>query len=108
MPRAPRVCLEPGCPDLTDTGYCTQHRRERDKARGTKAQRGYGPTFQADRKWWAKRVALGIVRCWRPECQKLLAPSHWHLGHDDEDRSVIRGPECPECNLSAAGRASHE
>lgn len=29
-----------------------------------------------------------------------------HLGHDDHDRSITRGPECVECNLTAAGRAS--
>lgn len=107
MPRAPRVCLEPGCPDLTTTGYCTQHRRERDKARGTKAERGYGVTFVRTRKEWESRVATGLVVCWR--CGELIPPdSDWHLGHDGHDRSIIRGPEHPLCNLSAAGRASHQ
>lgn len=106
MPRAPRVCLEPGCPDLTATGYCTQHRRERDKARGTKAQRGYGPTFVRTRKEWQPRVATGLVVCWR--CGELIAPDEpFDLGHDDDDREIIRGPEHQLCNRRAAGKAAH-
>ena len=30
--------------------------------------------------------------------------SNWHLGHDDNDRTVYRGPEHESCNLKAAAR----
>lgn len=41
MPRALKVCPVPGCPTLTASGRCDNHRRESDKARGTAADRGY-------------------------------------------------------------------
>lgn len=40
--RAKTVCSKPGCPKLTETGRCTEHRAEADAARGTARQRGYG------------------------------------------------------------------
>lgn len=46
-----------------------------------------------------------VVHCWR--CLTPIDPTNWHLGHDDDDRRITRGPEHPACNLSAAGRASH-
>lgn len=36
-----RVCPEPGCGELTNGGRCTDCKREHEKARGTKQQRGY-------------------------------------------------------------------
>jgi hypothetical protein len=37
-----RVCSQPGCATLIDTsGYCPSHARDRDKARGSRQQRGY-------------------------------------------------------------------
>lgn len=102
-----RICAKRGCPAITTTRHCKAHRSEADKARGTKAERGYGKEFQAERKVWVRMVAEGVVNCWR--CLKPIAPSgDFHLGHDDNDRSIIRGPECPSCNLSAAGKASHQ
>lgn len=102
MPRAPRVCLQPDCPTLTAEGYCAEHQRARDAARGRRQARGYGPTYDADRRDWAAKVDAGGVRCWR--CQQPMVPGEpWHLGHDDTNRAIIRGPEHPTCNLSAAG-----
>jgi hypothetical protein len=40
--------------------------------------------------------------CWR--CGAPIDPNNWHLGHDDYDRRLYRGPECPPCNLATAGR----
>lgn len=108
MTDAWRICPTRGCPLSIPASarYCPKHAREHDKARGTKTQRGYGKEFQAERKVWVRMVAEGVVNCWR--CLKHIPPgSDFHLGHDDRDRSIIRGPECPSCNLSAAGKASH-
>lgn len=74
-------------------------------------QAGYGYTFQRLRKAWAARVARGEVTCWR--CGRLIQStlildpdgryrSSWDLGHHDEDRSVVVGPEHRRCNRSAA------
>ena len=105
---AMRVCK--GCPAIIPSsaykGRCPDCARQADRARGTKTERGYGSEFNAERRTWQSRMNQGLrVTCWR--CGDLLDPEHWHLGHDDDDRGVIRGPECPPCNLSAAGRSSH-
>ena len=102
-----RVCRTSGCPNLIPAGrsYCTPCARARDAARGTREQRGYGKQHQATRRYWQARMDSGaVVRCWR--CNRPLDPTAWHLGHDDHDRTVTRGPECVDCNLRAAGRAS--
>lgn len=101
---ATRRC--PRCPRLIPAGtrYCPTHAREYEAKRGTSTQRGYGPTHQALRARWAPQVATGTVRCWR--CGELIrADEPWDLGHDDNDRSITRGPEhAARCNRSAAGR----
>jgi hypothetical protein len=102
-----RVCTVPGCPTLVQAdaprGRCPQHRREWDKARGTRTNRGYGPDHQRLRATWQARIDAGEhITCWR--CGTTLTGRTWHLGHDDHDRATYRGPECAPCNLSAAGR----
>lgn len=109
---AMRVCQVDGCGELvaadTRGRRCATHRRAAELARGTRQARGYGATYDATRRDYAARMAAGqVFTCWR--CGRPLgAGSDWHLGHDDTDRTVIRGPECGRrCNLSAAGRARH-
>lgn len=41
MPRAMKVCPVPGCPNLTASGRCEDHKKAADKARGTSTERGY-------------------------------------------------------------------
>lgn len=104
---ARKVCAEPGCPTLTDQTRCPQHTRERDKARGKRAH-GSGTDWQHTklRRSYQRRMDAGEqFSCWC--CGRPIDPNHWHLGHDDQDRSVYRGPERPECNLRAAGQAAH-
>ena len=109
MPEAWRICPERGCPQSIPASkrYCPKHAREHDKARGTKRERGYGKAFLDERKVWVRMVETGEVNCWR--CLNPIPPgAEFHLGHDDNDRNIIRGPEHPYCNLSAAGKASHQ
>ena len=106
MPR--KVCAEPGCPTLTDRTRCTIHERAKDRARGTRQERGYGADHDREAKRWRDAVRRGeLVTCWR--CgDPITDPNDCHLGHDDHDRRVTRGPEHGRsCNLSAAGRARH-
>jgi hypothetical protein len=101
-----RVCAEPGCPTLTSGRRCPIHQAEYERARGTRQQRGYTAGHDALRKAWQRRMDAGeTVHCWR--CTRVIDPNNWHLGHDDHDRTVYRGPECPLCNLQAGGRARH-
>lgn len=104
-----RVCAKPGCPTIVDAkayrGLCPTHRAERDRERGTAAQRGYDANHRRTRAWWQAKIDSGtIVTCWR--CHKRILGRRWHLGHSD-DRTEYRGPECEPCNLSAAGKAAH-
>jgi hypothetical protein len=102
-----KICATRGCPRITESTHCPEHTRARDRARGTKAERGYDKQYLAERKVWVRMVATGEVSCWR--CLEPILPgADFHLGHDDNDRTIIRGPEHPLCNLSAAGKASHQ
>lgn len=98
-----RVCIEDGCPTLTRTTRCPAHTRAKDKARGTRQQRGYDAAHDKLRAEYQRRMDAGErFTCWR--CPRPIDPSDWHLGHDDHDRSKYRGPECPPCNLATSGR----
>lgn len=107
---AKRPCLG-GCGQLVDTtaykGRCADCKRSMDRSRGTSSDRGYGAEHRAQRAIHQQRIDSGqLVLCWR--CGSPIRPGDpWHLGHDDDNRTITRGPECAACNLSAAGQASH-
>lgn len=106
-----KVCAEPGCPTLTHSSRCPTHTRERDRARGSRQQRGYDAHHDRLRAEWAPRVATGRVRCASPTCRRpddpLIHPGEpWDLGHTP-DRRRYRGPEHEACNRSEGGRAAH-
>lgn len=106
MPRAKKICGKPGCTTPTTATLCTTHAREADKARGTSTQRGYGTAHTNARKAAAPQVATGAVNCAR--CGEPIRPGQpWHLDHSD-NRSKYIGPSHDLCNLSAAGKASHQ
>ena len=93
-------------PATAPRGRCHDCNRAADKARGKRAH-GSGSDWAhtALRRSYQQRMdASECFTCWR--CWPPIDPAHWHLGHDDVDRSRYRGPECPPCNLSAAGRLS--
>lgn len=98
-----KVCSEAGCPELQPESRCLAHRREREQARGTRQQRGYGADHTARRAALAPLVATGNVKCWR--CGEYIASDQpFDLGHDDQDRAEYRGPEHVACNRATAGR----
>lgn len=104
---APRPCLDCGTPCSASRCPACRSGRERahDQARGNSAQRGYDRAHRAQRAAWEPDVAAGRASCWR--CGRPILPGQpWHLGHDDHDRSITRGPEHVDCNLAAAGRAT--
>lgn len=103
-----RVCVEPGCPALTRRTRCADHERAKDKARGTRQERGYDAAHDRLRAQYQHRMDEGeTFTCWR--CAErgvvtVLDPTRWQLGHDDSDRDKYRGPECIPCNTATAGR----
>jgi hypothetical protein len=101
-----RVCNVPGCATLIPTsGRCAFHQREADRARGTTAERGYGPAHQRERRRWQARIDRAPVPCAR--CTTPIGPGDaWHLDHAD-DRQGYLGPSCARCNAAAGGRAAH-
>lgn len=78
------------------------HRKKHDAAAVARVAEYRSPRYQAARRAVKTQVDAGIAHCWR--CNKLLIPGRWHLGHDDHDRTIIRGGECATCNLKAAAR----
>ena len=116
---APRPCLGVNgvpCGVLT-TGTrcprCTQavqrpRWRQRQRQRPTTSEAGYGSEHQRLRKAIAEQLAQGeAAGCWR--CgQAITAGMAWDLGHDDADRSIVRGAEHSNCNRATmrAGRAT--
>lgn len=73
------------------------------KPPGPTSQRGYGYWHRKERAKWVPVVQAGRAYCWR--CGYWLNPTQpWDLGHDDNDRSIYRGPECVPCNRATAGR----
>ncbi|KZE90634.1 hypothetical protein AVP41_00153 [Microbacterium sp. TNHR37B] len=102
-----KVCSEPGCPTLTRGSRCTTNQRAKERARGTRQQRGYNGNHDRLRAEWAPIVAAGTVRCANPTCGRPIRPGQaWDLGHT-EDRTAYRGPEHAACNRSEGGRATH-
>ena len=71
---------------------------------GDTTARGYGWQHQQLRAKVKRLVDQGDQTCWR--CERWLNPEEpWDLGHDDDDRSVYKGPECRPCNRATNGRA---
>lgn len=106
---AMRVCATPGCPTLvtagTYRGLCPSCAQARDRKRGSASQRGYGTAHRALRARTQAAIDAGqTVVC--ATCGTQLRGRDWHLGHTDDRASYI-GPQCPPCNLGAAGRAAH-
>ncbi|GIF08675.1 hypothetical protein Asi03nite_62130 [Actinoplanes siamensis] len=109
MPRQ-HVCAEPGCPEVQAARRCDDHQAQRERARGTKQQRGYDAAHGRLRADWAPRVERGEVDCHEVVClmpiRRILPGQAWHLCHDRETGQHL-GPGHASCNASEGGRAAH-
>lgn len=103
------ICQSARCgQQATFRGRCQIHAAEAERQRGTRQQRGYDADHVGLRAALAPQVASGTVICWRC-AQRIRIGEAWDLGHDDNDRTIYRGPEhAGPCNRAAAGRASHQ
>lgn len=71
MPKAPRVCSEAGCTELTDGAKCEQHRlagrRTADRRRPGAWARGYNARWERTRRAYIREHP----RCEHPTCSEL-------------------------------------
>lgn len=85
------------------------HRKTNDAAARARAASYRTPEYRAAEAAITEAVAVGVALCWRPDCRRPLPLGKdrlgrrlWHVGHDDDDRRIIRGGECASCNLRKA------
>lgn len=93
------MCAWRGCPKLTQTTYCTEHARQKDRARGSKIERGYDQQYLDNRK--------AILAEW-PSCALCGKPGANSVDHivpgGGSDMSNLR-PAHLSCNIARANRA---
>jgi len=104
-----RVCSEPGCPELIEQGArdgrCDRHRRARDKARGSRQERGYDHVHELTR---AELLPLAYGQVCRYCGQRMWPHQHLVLDHT-ADRTGYRGivhadyRDCPAGGNAAEG-----
>ncbi|MGE2733834.1 hypothetical protein [Mycolicibacterium vaccae] len=71
-------------------------------AQGSTSRRGYGTRHQRLREQLKPIVKSGQAICWR--CEQPIGPEQpFDLGHDDDDRTIYRGPEHALKDDCAAG-----
>lgn len=105
-----RVCLDCMATIAAGRSRCATCERIRDKARGTRQERGYDAQHDRLRADYQSRMDRGEgFECWR--CAATSTPhrvdtSDWQLGHCDDDRTKYHGPECPSGNQATSGRAA--
>jgi hypothetical protein len=83
------------------------HRRDNNSPAARARKREYDSReYRQAHAQAARIVSRGDAYCWR--CTGWIEPDGtWHLGHDDHNRAIIRGPEHASCNLTAAAKAGN-
>lgn len=98
-----KVCAEPGCPVLIDSGiYCPQHRMQRrqasDQRRGSARQRGYNSRWERTRRRYLRQHPICECGCGR------LATIVHHLDGQGPNGSQGHNPK----NLQALAKPCHD
>lgn len=104
-----KVCAEPGCPAIQREPRCKDHRSQYERQRGTRQARGYDADYDRVRRADVAALKAGAaLTCWR--CGKRVEADDYSLGHCDDDRSILHGPEhLLACNLAnTRGGCPHE
>jgi hypothetical protein len=93
-----RVCIEDGCPVLTRSTRCHEHERAKDKARGTRQERGYDYAFEQAKLQPEYANATHCAECGKPFTEGNPKTG----GHSVAIREGGRGskvvPHCRRCN----------
>jgi 5-methylcytosine-specific restriction protein A len=107
--RAHTICTVPGCPEYTDSGRCTEHRRQADRTRGTARERGYaGRTWIRSRRAALQRDPVCVL-C---QTQPATVADHHPTSRRDLIDQGVTDPDAPHrlrglC-ASCHGRATAE
>lgn len=93
-----RVCAEPNCPALTASTRCNEHTRAKDKARGTRQERGYDAEYERQLK---SPDYVAATHC--SECGERFTQDNPKTGgHSVALRNGGKGskilPHCRRCN----------
>lgn len=93
-----RVCVETGCPTLTKATRCPEHRRDKERARGSKAERGYDAEYLRQLRL---PDYMNATQC--AECGQAFTQDNPKTGgHSVALRNGGRGskilPHCRRCN----------
>ena len=110
MPNRPlQPCTVAGCPALTASGRCPDHRRQYERSRGTAAQRGYDGRWQRRRRVWLAAHPLCADPDHRHPNRIRAATDVDHVvpksqgGADDESNFQSL---CHECHSAKTARES--
>jgi 5-methylcytosine-specific restriction protein A len=102
VPNRPlKTCSNPGCSELTNEAYCTIHKAQHDKLRGSSYDRGY------DNRWRKYRI---IFLREHPLCEICLKEGKITQATDIDHRLPHRGDKklfWDESNLQALCHSCH-
>jgi 5-methylcytosine-specific restriction protein A len=105
MPRAARICSQPGCPQIAgDEGRCAEHRAQRERAdraqRPTPAQQGYDWAWRKRRAAYLKRYPYcAACGTWATDVDHVIAKRNGGTDDDDNLESL-----CHACHSRKTAR----
>lgn len=105
-----RPCIEPGCPNLTNTTRCPtharQHQQARDLQRGTAAERGYDHDWRKARLDALERDGWVCVWCGQPAntVDHLVPLAHGGARLDPTNLAA----SCGRCNSARGGKTRRQ
>ena len=106
-----RVCSEPGCPELTKAGKCSEHRkaarRRSERGRPSAVERGYGKAWRKTRTAFLRAfptcIDCGDVATVADHAPRTRADLIAQ-GAPDPDAFEHLEPRCASCHSSKTGR----
>ena len=93
-----KVCVEPGCPVLTKRTRCPEHERAKDRARGTRQERGYDRDYEQQLKDPEYVNATHCAECGDPFTEDNPKTGGHSVAIRDGGRGSKVVAHCRRCN----------
>ena len=93
-----RVCAVPGCPRLQPETKCAEHRREAERARGTRQARGYDAAFERAKRTPEYVNATHCANCGQPFTRDNPKTGGHSVALRDGGKGSEILPHCRRCN----------